>query len=502
MTLFGAMVLGLSIPTTALAQVILEEHFTGGASTTGFTIVSVDSDCDWTFAPGGLTATTFSVDGAGAVVAGGGFDDDFAFLDSDACGGTAVVVNSTLVSPAFDAGSASVLNLSYSHQFQARAASFCKVEVFDGTTWTEVAMYTGTSVGYPNPAAVENIDITTAAGGSTIAQVRFQFSTGWDWWWALDNITVTVANCSFPLELAASNNTTSGASFSWQDNGSTGYEWVVTTGGAPDGSNAIATGDGSNLTASGLNSGLPYSVFVRALCAGGGTSAWSPGVPFSTSITNDECSGAVPLTVNTDYECLDVTPGTFADATASNITTTCFGTPDDDVWFRFTALTTTHRVDLIDLAGSTTDLYHALWSGTCGDLTLVPNSCSDPQTSDPVGLVAGQTYFLQVYTWTATPGQTSIFNVCIGSDPSIGIYENAGLRMLSIYPNPVRDQLSFDATDTRAHHLNVMDATGRRVMEHPLTRTVDVEQLVPGTYFLILIDKDGSVIGRAPFVKE
>ncbi|HRH69256.1 MAG: T9SS type A sorting domain-containing protein [Flavobacteriales bacterium] len=501
-TFLGAMALGLSFPITSNAQVVLEEHFTGGTSTTGFTIVSVESDCDWIFAPGGLTENMFSVDAGGSLPTGGGFDGDFAFLDSDACGATDVVVNSTLISPAFDASSATVLNLSFSHQFRARLESFGKVDVYDGTTWTEVALYTGDNVGYPNPAAEEIIDITDAAGGSAAAQVRFQFSAGWDWWWALDNIVVTAADCAYPSGLAANNITTTGATFSWQDNGSTGYEWVVTAGGAPDGSNTIANGDGSNMSATGLNSGTSYAVFIRSLCPGGGTSSWSTGVPFTTLITNDECSGAIGLTVNTDYECMDITPATIAGATASNITTTCFGTPDDDVWFSFTALTATHRISLLDIAGSTGDLYHALWTGSCEALTLVENSCSDPESSDPVALVAGQVYYLQVYSWTGIPDQNSTFNVCIGSDPSIGIQEQGTREPLSVFPNPVHDDFTLSTAIPNAHHFDVMDALGRRVSQHAVARTIDVQGLTTGTYVLLVVDRTGAVLSRTTFVKE
>jgi hypothetical protein len=225
-------------------------------------------------------------------------------------------------------------------------------------------------------------------------------------------------------------------------------------------------------------------------------------VPFSTLITNDDCGAATPLIVNTDYDCSDVTPGTVSGATASGTTTTCFGSPDDDVWFSFTALASTHRVSILNAAGSVTDLYHALWSGTCGDLQLVPNSCSDGDVSDPAGLVPTQTYYVQVYTYTSTPAQNTTFNVCIGSDPSIGIKELMGQQVLSVFPNPVTDRLSIRELDVRAHHLDILDAAGRMVVQHPAAKTIDVQQLVSGTYLLVVVAKDGSIMERTPFVKH
>ena len=134
--------------------------------------------------------------------------------------------------------------------------------------------------------------------------------------------------------------------------------------------------------------------------------------------SNDECDAAVALVVNPDATCTSTTPGTIIAATPSAVdTAACFGTEDDDVWFSFVAENAAHIISLNNVAGSTADLYHSLWTGDCGTLTLVPNSCSDPNTSTPSGLVVGQTYYLRVYSWTATVGQTSTFDVCIGTPP-------------------------------------------------------------------------------------
>ncbi|MES2410503.1 MAG: T9SS type A sorting domain-containing protein [Bacteroidota bacterium] len=133
---------------------------------------------------------------------------------------------------------------------------------------------------------------------------------------------------------------------------------------------------------------------------------------------NDECTGAIALTVNLDYLCSSVTSGTVTSATPSNTdTTACFGAEDDDVWYSFVATSTTHRITLSNVAGSATDLFHSLWTGDCSSLTLVTGSCSDANTSDPTGLTIGQTYYVRVNTYTATGGQDTTFNICIGTPP-------------------------------------------------------------------------------------
>ncbi|MBN2727723.1 MAG: T9SS type A sorting domain-containing protein [Bacteroidales bacterium] len=130
---------------------------------------------------------------------------------------------------------------------------------------------------------------------------------------------------------------------------------------------------------------------------------------------NDNCGGAIALTVNPDYACGTVTSGTVAYATQSSDAEGCFGTSDDDVWYSFTATGTEHRISLINIAGSTTDMYWSLYSGSCGSLTEL--TCSDANSADVTGLSGGTTYYVRVYTYTSTPGQNSTFDVCIGTPP-------------------------------------------------------------------------------------
>ena len=133
---------------------------------------------------------------------------------------------------------------------------------------------------------------------------------------------------------------------------------------------------------------------------------------------NDECFGAISVPVNSTTSCTSVISGTLLAATASSVdAAACGGTEDDDVWFSFVATSTIHTINLNNVAGSTTDLYHSLWTGDCNSLTLVPGTCSDLNSSTPSGLTIGQTYYLRVYSWTATTGQTSTFDVCIGTPP-------------------------------------------------------------------------------------
>ena len=65
----------------------------------------------------------------------------------------------------------------------------CYVDVsVDGNTWTNVLTYPGIDVRDTH----ETIDISTIANMQSSVYIRFHsIQPGWDWWWAIDNISVT-----------------------------------------------------------------------------------------------------------------------------------------------------------------------------------------------------------------------------------------------------------------------------------------------------------------------
>ncbi|MBT8272241.1 MAG: hypothetical protein KJO77_00455, partial [Bacteroidia bacterium] len=184
---------------------------------------------------------------------------------------------------------------------------------------------------------------------------------------------------------------------------------------------ALVCSDPNSSTVNGLTPGNTYYVQVYSW-----TSSSGQNTTFDICIgtpppppANDECAGAIGLTVNPDQTCAVTTAGTVYSATDSGVTGSgCFGTDDDDVWYSFVAVGPAHTVDILNIAGSSTDMYHAVYDGLsgCGALgaALV---CSDPNSSIVSGLTPGNTYYVQVYTWTATTGQTSTFDICIGTPP-------------------------------------------------------------------------------------
>lgn len=171
------------------------------------------------------------------------------------------------------------------------------------------------------------------------------------------------------------------------------------------------------------------NTYYRRIITCGGNSANSASILVTVgSPANDECAGATLLTVNSDFNCGTVTAGTINCASASAQANSCFGTDDDDVWYRFVATSTMHRVSLLNVAGSVTDMYHTVYSGTCATpgTELV---CSDADISNLSGLTIGATYYVRVYSYTGTAGQNTTFNICIGSPAVCNIAANTTIDM-------------------------------------------------------------------------
>ena len=233
--------------------------------------------------------------------------------------------------------------------------------------------------------------------------------------WLVDAVSL-VEQCIPPTNLGVTNLTGTSADLTWTGSSAQWeVEWLLNTE-APTGSGTVIPGTPNSFEASPLVPQTAYKFYVRAVCGPGNNSEWAGPFTFQTPPINDACADAVMLTVNPTNICTSSTAGSINGATASVEPNACFGTDDDDVWFQFVATNTTHLVNLNNITGGTTDLYHVVYSGAdCGALTQL--YCSDPNNSVASGLTVGNTYTVRVYSWTSTAGQTSNFDICVGTPP-------------------------------------------------------------------------------------
>lgn len=132
---------------------------------------------------------------------------------------------------------------------------------------------------------------------------------------------------------------------------------------------------------------------------------------------NDNCAGAIALIPGS---ICNLTAGTVSGATASGVPVTCGGTANDDVWYRFDAVSSIHKVQVNGSASFNPVL--EVFSGTgCG--ALVNLGCANANFSGGTevvtlnGLTIGNTYYIRVYDFLATTPATLTFDICVITIP-------------------------------------------------------------------------------------
>ncbi len=137
-----------------------------------------------------------------------------------------------------------------------------------------------------------------------------------------------------------------------------------------------------------------------------------------TAPLNDDCSGAILLTVGTT--CVP-TAGTVLGATQSIAPVQCFDafeSSDDDVWYRFVATATTATIVLE--CNPDFDGVIDLRSGACNGTNI---DCADGfiagsnETINATGLTVGATYRFRVYDYGTGYPVDPTFNVCVFGTP-------------------------------------------------------------------------------------
>jgi hypothetical protein len=152
---------------------------------------------------------------------------------------------------------------------------------------------------------------------------------------------------------------------------------------------------------------------------------YCPVFMYAAAPSNDDCSGAILLTSNT---ACTATSGTLANATLSGIApnSSCGGNADDDVWYKFVALSTTQTISLGGISNGNNRLGNAvptleLFSGTC-TTGLVSIACNNSNTVSitAANLSLNATYYVRVYSGSAGfPTNDATFNICVTHAPAI-----------------------------------------------------------------------------------
>ena len=151
---------------------------------------------------------------------------------------------------------------------------------------------------------------------------------------------------------------------------------------------------------------------------------------------NDNCSGAIELIPGATC---DPIAGTVAGATPSQPgTITCDGfaaTPNDDVWYRFTATSNAHQIRVVGSPSfdAVIQLLTAPCDGTpiiCRDLIATGGT----EVLDISTLTPGTEYLIRVFDWQAITPATTTFTICVGASLLPANDECAGA--IELTPSP------------------------------------------------------------------
>jgi hypothetical protein len=129
---------------------------------------------------------------------------------------------------------------------------------------------------------------------------------------------------------------------------------------------------------------------------------------------NDNCSGAITVVPSGSPTCASPTAGTVLNATQSAPSTICFGTNNDDVWYKFVATQSVHNV--IVTGSAQFDAIIEAFSGACGASGI---ACMDntgdggTETLSLTGLTPTATYYIRVFDEGVGAPPTLTFTICV-----------------------------------------------------------------------------------------
>ncbi|MCF6130855.1 fibronectin type III domain-containing protein [Flavobacterium wongokense] len=176
------------------------------------------------------------------------------------------------------------------------------------------------------------------------------------------------------------------------------------------------------ISAISLNNGTYY---IKVVNVGSGGTMLMNYLCVTSSVANDNCSGAIGLTVNPSSTCTTSTNGTTVGATQSQAG--CSGTADDDVWYSFVATATSHVITVTP--GTLNNAVFEVFPGnTCGALgtgVCVNNTNgANVETASITGFTAGLTYYVRVYS-QGNSTNVGTFSICVTSPPANNQCANA-----------------------------------------------------------------------------
>ena len=255
-----------AISNTLVAVTLINENFNGTGTPTGWTIINnstggTPANAAWT-----LRGNNYNNGTSYGQTLNSNDATQFYLSDSDAQGNGSTTAT-ILQSPSFSTVGLSSVSLSFYHYYRYNGTESANVQVStNGTAWVNLNTYSDTQ-GARNGFALATFDLAAYLGQATV-YIRFKYDATWDYYWAIDNVSVTGVSNNGPATYAW---TSTPAGFTSAEQNPTGVAPTVNT------TYTVTVTNASGCTASATTA----AVVVNASTKWNGI-AWSNGDPNST----------------------------------------------------------------------------------------------------------------------------------------------------------------------------------------------------------------------------
>lgn len=333
-----------------------------------------------------------------------------------------------------------------------------------------------------------------ATSGTYYFAVRVNQPSGAPWYVSFDDFELILTPaCPSPNSNTITNLTPTSADVSWNTT-SGNYEYVidnVSTDPAGAGT-AIAT---NTYSATGLTANTIYYVHVRSNCSG----TFSPWYTFTFTTplvppANDNCAGAIALTPGATFATNPLVANLTGATNSNPPAPGCASFVGGDVWYSVVVPASGNIT--IETGGTFTgsDTGMAVYSGTCGALTLV--LCDDDSSANGnYSLVAltGRTpgEVLYVNTWQYNTAPSTISFEISAYDASLNT-SSFDMSKFVAYPNPVKDVLNLNYSE-EITNVQVINMLGQEVLNKKTADRnvqVNLSDLNSGTYIVKVTSND------------
>lgn len=217
-----------------------------------------------------------------------------------------------------------------------------------------------------------------------------------------------------------------------------------------------------------------------------------------TPPTNNDCPGAIPLTLGNDFSSGAITSNNTG-ATTDSPLPSCNQDAIDNVWFKVVVPPSGNlKLETRQAPGSSfDDSVLSVYSGVCGSLTAIACDEDSGQAFFSLISLTGQTpgavLYVSVWKYDSTTDNGE-FQISAYDSTTLSTQEtNADNKKITVHPNPFSDTLTLsEVSDVTS--VSITDTSGRliKTIEKP-SSSLHLKDLKEGLYFITLKMEGGNV---------